>query len=247
MMLLHEKGYSSYACGAGRKATPEEHEQSIRKFTWFLRAIVLGPRLTRDVNIICYGRFSLRRRFNVDQVPFSWDLIGDHSYAQLQEEANISSCGSGARKRFGTLQVCCCADPKAPWPRLGMILRSAMGKNIEKERHFYPPAVTVYFNERAWATREFVREWVERDWKAFVQQEAPKWMQEEGTADSLMFQDSLDSQRRKAYIDALRRWRTESVFGVKQRTEGWQPVDRGHLGQAYTFRSQIPDPIHSCL
>ena len=73
LMLLHEHGFSSY--GSGRKATPEEH---IRKFTWFLRAIVLGPRLTRDVNIICYGRFSLRRRFNVDRVPFSWDLIGDH-------------------------------------------------------------------------------------------------------------------------------------------------------------------------
>ena len=103
LMLLHEHGLSSY--GSGRKATPREHEQNIRKFTWLLRAIVLGPRLTRDVNIICYGRFSLRRRFNVDQVPFSWDLIGHRSW-QLREEANISSCGSGARQRLGTLHVC---------------------------------------------------------------------------------------------------------------------------------------------
>ena len=81
LMFFREHGKPSY--GSGRKATPEWHDQIIRKFTWFLRAIVLGPRLTRDVNIICYGRFSLRRRFNVDQVPFSWDLIGHHSYAQL--------------------------------------------------------------------------------------------------------------------------------------------------------------------
>ena len=230
MMFLHENGFSSYACGSGRKATPEEH---IRKFTWFLRAIVLGPRLHRDMNIPCFGRFSLRRRFNVDQVSFSWDGIGDYLYAQSQEGAYISSCVSGARQRLGTLHVCCCADPKAPWPRLGMILRSASnGKYFfEKERHFYHPAVTVYFNERAWATREFVREWVERDWKAFVQQEAPKWMQEEGTADCLMIQDSAAQHCGKEYIDALRMHRTESVYCVKGGTQALLPVERG-LGQA---------------
>jgi len=77
-----------------------------------------------------FGRFSKRRRFNTDQVPFNFDATNRRTWSHYSDrkQGNVGlACGiKDASKRFGTLQVTICADPREPLPPVSMIFRGAL-------------------------------------------------------------------------------------------------------------------------
>ena len=50
-----------------------------------------------------------------------------------------------------------------------------------EERHAYHPRVDVYFNDAAWATTDFVEEYLDRTIKTYVEAERPIWRALEGS------------------------------------------------------------------
>jgi hypothetical protein len=46
----------------------------------------------------------------------------------------------------------------------------------------------------------------------------------------LIIQDHLDSQKYISFIEKFRLINGKTAFGPAAKTEGWQPIDRGHIG-----------------
>ena len=99
------------------------------------------------------------------------DLIGKKGWGPAGEkEVQVVSCNAGAKKRFGTIQMCVAGDGKAQHPRIAVIFRGKGGVIIREQDQYHPQApspilpceVDVYFNKCAWATRDFTVQWAKR-------------------------------------------------------------------------------------
>ena len=70
------------------------------------------------------------------------DLIGKRSWgmAGQTEDVPVVSCNAGARKRFGTIQMCVAGDGKAQHPRIAVIFRGKGGVIIREQDQYHPLA-----------------------------------------------------------------------------------------------------------
>ena len=46
----------------------------------------------------------------------------------------------------------------------------------------------------------------------------------------LLFQDHLGCQKKAGYVNAVQALGGQCLYGPRNKTEGWQPIDAGHLG-----------------
>ena len=107
-------------------------------------------------------------------------------------------------------------------PNMAMIF-NGKGMFLEKEKDMYHPDVDVYAQKKATADPEFCLKWANRTLKNHVK----KNMKDK---DFVLYADNLGSQKKKAFVKAVQGLKGEIAFGPPQKTEGWQPIDTGHIG-----------------
>lgn len=131
--------------------------------------------------------------------------------------------GPGSDKRFCTVQVAVAASAEvtATLP-ISVIFRGA-GKVLTAEQGGYDPRVHVGFQLKAWADSVYCESWLTTVLGPWLETHCP------GQA-FLLFCDSLKGQRRRSVIDRLHAMRGAACFGPPNKTDCWQPIDRGHIG-----------------
>ena len=69
------------------------------------------------------------------------DLLGKRTWGPAGEtDVPVVSCNAGARKRFGTIQMCVAGDGKAQHPRIAVIFRGKGGVIIREQDQYHPQA-----------------------------------------------------------------------------------------------------------
>ena len=109
-----------------------------------------------------------------------------------------------------------------PQPKLAMIFKGK-GLFLKKEKHMYHPDVDVYAQKKATADIPFSVAYINRTMHQHLADEASEspWC---------LFADNLGAQKSKAFVGAVQKLNGEICFGPPQKTEGWQPIDTGHVG-----------------
>jgi hypothetical protein len=179
------------------------------------RAKVTAPRQSE------FGRFGPSQRLNVDQVPFVLDNNARRAFVQAGDELCQVSGQPGADKRFGTLQIAI-HPGDLPQPRLTIIFCGA-GHVKAKEEKSYNPDVVVIFQHKAWADLLAITSW--------AQECLQPWAIEHlGEKPFLLFQDHLGCQKKAGYVQAVEKVGGQCVYGPRNKTQVWQPIDAGHIG-----------------
>ena len=81
----------------------------------------------------------------------------------------------------------------------------------------------VAFTEKAWATKEYLEQ-------KYLPEILKPFVDKMKIEDFLLFMDNLASQKKLTYIRPLQKLGGEGCFGPEGATEGWQPIDAGHIG-----------------
>ena len=69
------------------------------------------------------------------------DLIGKKGWGPAGEkDVQVVSCNAGAKKRFGTIQMCVAGDGKAQHPRIAVIFRGKGGVMVREQDQYHPQA-----------------------------------------------------------------------------------------------------------
>ena len=78
--------------------------------------------------------------------------------------------------------------PQEPLPKIAVIFKGT-DRILKKEVHQYHPAVHVFFNRAAWATRPYQMEYLSMIWKPHVLANQDRWCELDGRSDTLLFQE----------------------------------------------------------
>jgi hypothetical protein len=180
------------------------------------------------------GIYNLYTTFNVDSVPLpfcsvSKTTIDKHGATRV----SIICAGSGLDKRQATLHLCIRPFGEQPWPTI--ILKGAMtkdGKEDTKKRaeemeKFAQYKVHVLWQDHAWLDEALaVTHWI----PSFKQDLARIGL---SSSKILLLSDNLDAQKTDTYTSTLANdLNCLCVYGPKNGTDVWQPVDHG-VGQRY--------------
>lgn len=194
-----------------------------------------------------FGRFLLKARVNVDQVPFPFIVEQTKTLETTGAKAvHIKEALSGSlSKRQATLQVAFSPD-KNVQPRLAIIFRGTGQRISQVEKASWDPRVDTYFNLKAWADRDFSVAWVNRTLREYVTRIRS---QDPTLADAplLLLCDNLDSQVFPDFKAACSRLNVLVWNFPPGVTDLVQPVDSG-LGReikrtvATLFASWLEDP-----
>ena len=191
-----------------------------RKMNVNVQAIETKRMRVQDVE---WGLFKPHCRVNVDQVPFNLDNNPQCGYFAHDDEKKQISGPPGADKRFGTLQVAFHpGEMKVEQPYLAMIF-NGQGLAYDKEKHEYHPDVKVYFQEKATMDGELCVQW--------AQDVLASWSEKNLEAERfLLFADNLGQQKTPEFVAAVDAAGADCIYGPPNKTEGWQPIDTGHMG-----------------
>jgi hypothetical protein len=140
-----------------KKLSLAERLPEIRKFQLWL---IYGLQCSAPQRCPKYGRFDPRRMFHMDQVPLPFSSSAKTTLNMKGSACHIQEAGgSGATKRFCTIQMWICADPWGGlWHKPDLIFRG-QGKNLgEEERLHYAaiPNLTIRFQPKAWADEKIM-------------------------------------------------------------------------------------------
>ena len=141
------------------KESVTERLPQIRKFHEMLIYGIQRSEPQRDKK---YGRFPPSRMYHMDQVPLSFSPGNKRSLNQKGRPcAILDPDGSGASKRFCTLQVTICAAPHQP-VKLEIYFRGQGLRLSREERLFYSslPNLTVRFQQNAWADERIMTDYI---------------------------------------------------------------------------------------
>ena len=172
-----------------------------------------------------YGEFQPDCRLNVDQVPFNLDNQARKTLVHKDDDQVVQVSGQpGGEKRFGTAQICI-HPGRGPQPKLCLFFRG-QGKVYANEKQYYHKDVVVIFQKAAWADRPTVTSWAKACLTPHVQ---------EHLVDKpfVLFQDNLESQTWPEYTKVVKDLGGVCAYGPKGCTEGWQPIDSGHIGATF--------------
>ena len=100
---------------------------------------------------------------------------------------------------------------------------NGQGAFIKKEEHAYHPDVVVLAQAKATMDADLCIEWAEKIHAPF----AEKVLKNEP---HIVFADNLAAQKMRGFVEKIKEANGTLVFGPPQRTEGWQPIDCGHIG-----------------
>lgn len=203
---------------------------SVLGFTRFLRGLRRDNPSDEDTIWGVYGPYNT---LNVDSVPV---CFCSNCKTTIEEEGaervSIIVPGSGLDKRQGTLHLCIRCRGEQPWPTL--VLKgetTAEGKDDtdkrQKELEKYAKfKVHVLFQKNSWLTELLaVEHWIPCFKKDLIR--LGLWLKK-----ILLISDNLDAQKTEAYRAELLDMLCLCVYGPKNGTDVWQPVDHG-VGQRY--------------
>ena len=191
-----------------------------------LRSLLRTEGSVPDQRSLKHGRYPLRCRFNVDQIPLAFDMGAGTTW----ETTGVKRCWikkhlAGLDKRFCTIQLCISSEAnlqgKQP-VKICIIFRSnSKGRRIKKsEIARYDRRVAILWQKKAWADRETCLEWAKNVYRR-------------GTSrcdDKVLFMDNLDGQTNEEFVRYLEdECETKSWYGPAGCTDHWQPVD-SHIG-----------------
>ena len=115
-------------------------------------------------------------------------------------------------------------------PNLAMIFKGK-GLFLKKEKASYHPDVDVYAQPKATADRPFSVDWANNTMKKHLQEEDPSFDDEDKAEKPwVLFVDNLAAQKSRPFVKAIQTLNGELCFGPPGKTEGWQPIDTGHVG-----------------
>jgi hypothetical protein len=175
-----------------------------------------------------WGAFGLETTFNQDTVPVSFCNSNNTTLERVgAERVSIRLHGSGLDKRQASLHLLIRPWGEQPWPKL--ILRGATtkdGKRDTKARAaelalFKQYKVHVIFQKKAWmngfVAPRAIAQAFEEDLERLGLEGVP----------TLLISDNLDVQRSLEFRQELHRMLMVDVFGPRNGTDVWQPVDHG--------------------
>ncbi len=172
-----------------------------------------------------WGRFPLKYRFNVDSVPVTLEHLPRRSFFPGEDRTSQVMGAPSEDKRFCTMHVCVHGAPAAtmPQPKVAVIFRGK-GMRAQAESAQYHEDVAVFWQEKAWLNETICCEWHDRVFAPYLAANLP------ANTKALLLQDHLGCQKSRTYIERLHASNVECVYGPKNMTEVWQPVDAGHIG-----------------
>ncbi|CAM9248088.1 unnamed protein product, partial [Heterosigma akashiwo] len=176
-----------------------------------------------------WGRFQPHLRWNVDQVPLPFVTEMDSTYEEKGADRVWIRMNGGpaAKKRFATLQLCFrikSYEGRHYRQMKPTIIFRGTGKRIKgAEKAAYDPRVSVAFQRKAWADREFTNKWAREELLPFIEEECDG-------AESMLICDNLDAQTTDSFLNILRSKDISRNLVPPETTENTQPVDGG-LGQ----------------
>ena len=142
------------------KESITERLPRIRKFHQMLIYGVQRSEPQRDPK---YGRFPARCMYHMDQVPLAFSPGTGRSLNQKGKPcAVVDPDGSGASKRFCTLQVTICADPANQRVKLEVYFRGRGLRLSKEEKEFYETLgnINVRFQQKAWADERIMTKYI---------------------------------------------------------------------------------------
>ena len=203
----------------------------------------LWERIKRGVQCCpTYGRWQLKNRYNMDQVPCPFANIEKRTYHSSShgKRVVIQTGQEGGDKRECTLQLCCrYVDNEfaATQPRAAIIFRGKGLRIAAEERSQWDPRVDVYFQPKAWLNDPVLDEWVIRTFS-----KATSYARDADWEESVLFCDNLKTQTRDHFRRLLWQYaRTKLHLFPTGVTDELQTVDDGlgvmvkrHMGEAFT-------------
>jgi hypothetical protein len=138
---------------------------------------------------------------------------------QGTEQVRIGEPGNGAlSKRQATMQLC--FSPAAEvQPRAAIIFRGKGLRISPVERKSWDARVDVYFNEKAWANRQFCEDWANKTFGPAVKH---------NPCAKLLFADNLDGQLFAGFKTACKANNVLVWYLLANCTDVLQPVDAGY-------------------
>jgi hypothetical protein len=134
-----------------------ERLPAIKKFH---RWLIYGLQRSGPQRSLKYGRFDPARMFHMDQVPLPFSSSSKTTLNMKGEQCAIREPGgSGASKRFCTLQVTICADPwSGPQLKLELIFRGTGSRVSVAERRHYRSldSISVRWQPKAWCDEKIM-------------------------------------------------------------------------------------------
>jgi hypothetical protein len=127
-----------------------ERLPAINEFHQFL---IYGMQARLPARCPVYGRFSHKLMFHLDQVPLPFASATQKTMNPVGEQCVVKQPGgSGASKRFCTLQICICADPALQCVKPEIYFKGKGHINAE-EKAIYAKLdnIIIRFNEKAWS------------------------------------------------------------------------------------------------
>ncbi len=94
------------------------------------------------------------------------------------------------------------------------------------ERAAYHPKVDVQFQAKAWLDKATSVGWVQKTLKEHIESRNAT---RELPMKFLLLMDNIYHQRTKKYVDEVKALGGECAYGPENKTEGWQPIDAGHV------------------
>ena len=177
-------------------------------------------------------KIARKNRINIDQIPMMLDH--QHHRTFIPDTSTDFVCVSsisGADKRFCTYQMGVCGDGQLLPP---YVIFRGQGKTkaMKEEAALYAEGITVAWQPKAWADSPIAMDGLARQVLCHVEKNFKRGV---GCAKTdyepwVLYCDSLGSQRKRAFVESVQAVNGQVVYGPKNASHIWQPVDCGHLG-----------------
>ena len=206
------------------KLSIDERLPSIRNFhTW----LIYGLQRSEPQRCPKYGRFPPARMYHMDQVPLPFSPGNKRTLNMKGEQCAMKKPGgSGASKRFCTLQVTICAQGDGQRVKLEIYFRGKGMWLSHAERNHYPGLdnIIVRFQPKAWADGKISMEYLEAFRDATIDQ-----------GEVLLGMDNHSSQRTEACEAYMKLMQIIPAYTPANCTDCVSPVDC-NVGQALKLK-----------
>ena len=194
----------------------------------FHRWLIYGLQRSEPQRSLKYGRFDPQRMFHMDQVPLPFSSSSKTTLNMKSEQCSIREpAGSGASKRFCTLQVTICADPwNGLQMKLEIIFRGTGSRISVAERRHYRGLgnITVRWQPKAWCDEKVMMAYFVDFREATL-----------GLGEVLLGMDNHGAQKTPLCRDFMKTTGIQCAFTPADCTDVVSPVDH-HVGQALKLK-----------
>ena len=194
----------------------------------FHRWLIYSLQRSGPQRSVKYGRFDPKRMFHMDQVPLPFSSSSKTTLNMKGEQCAIGEPGgSGASKRFCTLQVTICADPwNGPQLKLELIFRGTGTRISVAERRHYRSLdnISVRWQPKAWCDEKIMMAYFADFREATL-----------GLGEVLLGMDNHGAQKTPLCREFMKTMGIQCAFTPADCTDVVSPVDH-HVGQTLKLK-----------